>query len=105
MVVNVKQMVCNEGNSDFSSIVTDNDETHKRDTNKKSVGIYVLKIIISSSRSTPTNKSFQGLHPQLLNKKYYHPNAIFREKIANLLTIFYGPKLQILHSAIFLDQN
>jgi len=39
MVVNVKQMVCNEGNSDFSSIVTDNDETHKRDANKKGVGI------------------------------------------------------------------
>ena len=61
---------------------------------RKVLGYHVLKIIISSNRSTPTNKSFQGLHPQPLNKKYYHPNAIFREKIANLLTIFYGPKLQ-----------
>ena len=36
---------------------------------------------------------------------YYHPSAIFMAKIANLHTIFYGPKLQTLHSTIFVDQN
>ena len=36
MVDHVKQMACNEGNIDFSSIVADNDETQKRDTNKES---------------------------------------------------------------------
>jgi len=44
----------------------------------------------------------QCLHPQTLNNKYYHPSAIFQAKIANL-TIFYGPKLQTLHSAIFCE--
>jgi len=36
MVDHVKQMACNEGNIDFSSIVANNDETQKRDTNKES---------------------------------------------------------------------
>ncbi|QCE16339.1 hypothetical protein DEO72_LG11g3353 [Vigna unguiculata] len=36
MVEPVKQMVCKEGNSSFSPIVADNDETHKENTSKES---------------------------------------------------------------------
>jgi len=77
---------------------------------------HALKIIISSSKSTPkiraeksikTHRKFNVVrhlkaYIYKLNNKYYLPSAIFLAKIANLLTIFYGPKLQILHSAIFL---
>jgi len=77
---------------------------------------HALKIIISSSGSTPkiraeklikTHRKFNVVrylkaYIHKLNNKYYHPSAIFLAKIANLLTIFYGPKLQTLHSAIFL---
>ncbi|XP_027905656.1 uncharacterized protein LOC114165192 [Vigna unguiculata] len=36
MVEPVKQMVCKEGNSNFSPVVADNDETHKENTGKES---------------------------------------------------------------------